>query len=226
MLAEVVTERRDYSVDQIVGEVLAAYSVPNHPLHRYSRPGLIKRQVWERIWEKQRREDEDLDEGIRPAVPPAYVQADFISRRVFELRGKLDVPKERFIGFTEAPGRAGADTLYGWAGWTRLQRIRAMLAIDETLEDEGLPLGDRVALLDSAWRLLPDAAREDATAAARLKAELQALVGPEGPSREMLEDWRRRFPPPGVRAGGRRANTGRRGRHDRDHSEQPGDRGE
>ena len=51
----------------------------------------------------------------------------------------------------------------------------------------------------TAWRLLPDVAREDATAASRLKAELQALVGTEGPSREMLDDWRERFPPPGGR---------------------------
>jgi len=55
-------------------------------------------------------------------------------------------------------------------------------------------------LLDRAWRLLPDVAREDAAAATRLKAELQALVGPEGPSREMLEDWKKRFPPPSSRA--------------------------
>ena len=51
---------------------------------------------------------------------------------------------------------------------------------------------------------LPDAAWEDAKAAGRLKAELQALVGPEGPSREMLEDWRERFPPPRSRRKGRK----------------------
>src|SRR5262249_17774462 len=34
----------------------------------------------------------------------------------------------------------------------------------------------------------------------RLKAELQALVGPDGPSRELIEDWKKRFPPPTTRA--------------------------
>ena len=63
-----------------------------------------------------------------------------------------------------------------------------------------LPLADRIGLLDSAWRLLPDVAREEVSAATRLKAELQALVGPEGPSRELLEDWKKRFPPPHARA--------------------------
>lgn len=62
-----------------------------------------------------------------------------------------------------------------------------------------MPLADRTGLLDSAWRLLPDVARDDPAAANRLKAELQALVGPEGPSRELIEDWKKRFPPPTLR---------------------------
>ena len=114
----------------------------------------------------------------------------------------LVVPRERFIAFTEVPGRAGLDTLYGWSGYTPLQLLRALLVLDEQLEDSDRPLTDRIGLLDSAWRLLPAAAREDAAAATRLKAELQALVGPEGPSHELIDDWRKRFPPPGSRAGG------------------------
>ena len=102
----------------------------------------------------------------------------FVATEYWQLRGKLDVPKERFIAFTEVPGRAGVETLYGWAGWTPLQRLKAILAIDEELEDAAVPLADRIGLLDSAWRLLPDVAREDAAAATRLKAELQALVAP------------------------------------------------
>ena len=75
------------------------------------------------------------------------------------------------------------------------------------LEDADVPLGDRAGLLDSAWRLLPDAA-----ATARLKAELQAVVGPQGPSRELVEDWRKRFPPPSTRAARarRKVPSGRR----------------
>ena len=84
--------------------------------------------------------------------------------------------------------------------WPLVQRLKAVLAIDEELEDAGVPLADRTGLLDTAWRLLPDVAREDQAAATRLKAELQALVGPEGPGREALEDWRQRFPPPRGRA--------------------------
>ena len=60
-------------------------------------------------------------------------------------------------------------------------------------------MSDRVGILDSAWRLLPDAEREDPASTNRLKAEMQAIIGLEGPSRERLDDWRQRFPPPGTR---------------------------
>jgi len=179
---------------------LQSDAVPSHRFHVYKPAGLVKREVWERTWTDQRRED--AGENVRPEVPPSYDNKDFLRTEHWQLRGKLDVPKERFIAFTEVPGRSGVEILYGWAGWTPVQRLRAFLAIDEELEDASVPLADRIGLLDSAWRLLPDVARDDAAAAARLKAELQALVGPEGPSRELIEDWKKRFPPPTTRAAG------------------------
>ena len=50
------------------------------------------------------------------------------------------------------------------------------------------PLGDG-GRRNVVWseRILPDAAREDPVAAGRLKAELQAVLGSNGPSREVLE---------------------------------------
>jgi hypothetical protein len=149
---------------------------------------------------------EDAGERIDDVPsPPAYSQGsrgkttDFLRDEYWRLRGKLDVPGERFIAFTQVPGRSGVETLYGWAGWTAQERVKAILAIDEELEDASVPLADRIGLLDSAWRLLPDVAREDLAAANRLKAELQALVGPEGTSRELIDDWKKRFPSPTPR---------------------------
>lgn len=193
-VCEVLTGRRDFNLPSLVADALSDDTVPNHPFHIYKPSGLVKRQAWERMWEAQRRED--AGEPANPEIPPGYGTGDFLKVEYWQLRGKLDVPKERFIAFTEVPGRTGAETLYGWAGWTPLQCLKALLTIDEELEDAGTPLADRTGVLDSAWRLLPDVAREDAPAAARLKAELQALVGPTGPSPESLEDWRKRFPPP------------------------------
>lgn len=210
-LAEVWVGRRDFDPGTLVRTCLREESVPCHPLHRYTASGLVKRAAWEQTWADQRRED--AGEKVTPAVPPAYNAADFLDARVFDLRGKLDVPKERFIAFTEAPpqgdpsgerrsGAAGPfadDTLFGWAGWTPVQRVKALLGIDEDLDDRGVPVADRVGLLDSAWRLLPDAEREDPASANRLKAELQSIIGIEGPSRERVDAWRHRFPPPGTR---------------------------
>lgn len=166
--------------------------------------GLAKWAAWEEVWSLQRRED--AGERIESIPePPEYSQGgrgkspDFLRNAYWRLRGKLNVPKERFVCFTEVPGRSGVETLHGWAGWTAQRRVKAILVIDEELEDASVPLADRVGLLDSAWRLLPDVAREDAAVATRLKAELQALVGPEGPSPQ-LKDWVKRFPPPTTHA--------------------------
>ena len=197
-VCEVLTGRRDFSLSTLVGEILQKEAVTSHPFHLYKPSGLVKRAAWERTWADQRRED--AGEAVTPQVPPAYGKTDFLRDDYWALRGKLDVPKERFTAFTEAPSRAGDRTPFGWAGWTPLQRLRALLALDETLEDEGVPLADRMGLLDSAWRLLPDSAREDAAASARLKAELQPLVGLDGPGEATLEDWKRRFPPPRARS--------------------------
>lgn len=197
-VCEVLTDRKDFSLSQLVANALQSDAVPSHPFHVYKPAGLVKREVWERTWADQRRED--AGEKVTPEVPPAYGSGDFLKPEYWRLRGKLDVPKERFIAFTEVPGRSGVETLYGWAGWTAQHRVKAILAIDEELEDASVPLADRIGLLDSAWRLLPDVAREDASAATRLKAELQALVGPEGPSSALIEDWKKRFPPPNARA--------------------------
>jgi N-6 DNA Methylase len=196
---------QSFALDQLVQRAVEENTVPNHPAHVYTETGQAKRRAWEDVWELQRREDAGEKVDSIP-VPPEYSQgsrgksSDFVRNEYWRVRGKLDVPKECFIAFTEVPGRAGVETLYGWAGWTAQQRVKAILAIDEELEDASVPLGDRIALLDSAWRLLPDVARDDAAAATRLKAELQALVGPDGPSRELINDWKKRFAPPTTRA--------------------------
>lgn len=202
-VCEVLTGRRDFSLSQLVASTLSSDAVPSHRFHVYKPAGLVKREVWERTWADQRRED--AGEKVTPEVPPAYGSGDFQKPDYWRLRGKLDVPKERFVAFTEVPGRAGVETVYGWAGWTAQQRMKAILAIDEELEDASVPLVDRIGLLDSAWRLLPDVAREDAPTANRLKAELKALVGPEGPSALLLDDWKKRFPLPNSRAARRPA---------------------
>lgn len=196
---------QSFALDKLVRRMVEENAVPNSPAHIYTETGQAKRRAWEDVWALQRREDAGGKVDSIP-VPPEYSQGsrgkskDFVRTEYWRVRGKLDVPKECFMAFTEVPVRAGAEPLYGWVGWTAQQRVKAILALDEELEDAAVPLADRIALLDSAWRLLPDVAREDPTAASRLKAELQALVGPGGPSRALIEEWKKRFPPPHSRA--------------------------
>ncbi|HLL23476.1 MAG TPA: hypothetical protein VK427_15165, partial [Kofleriaceae bacterium] len=160
---------------------------------------LEKRKAWERTWDEQRKEDAGLP--AKPEVPPKYGQGDFLKPEYFRLRGKLDVAKERFIAFTEIPGRGAGETLYGWAGWTPAERVKALLEIDENCEDQGLQLGDRIAVLDSAWRLIPNVTRDDAPTGNRLLAELRAILRADAPSAELLEAWKQKFPPPSKARG-------------------------
>lgn len=74
--------------------------------------------------------------AAKPEVPRKYGNDDFLKPESFRLRGKFDVPSERFIAFTQIHSRGAGETLYGWAGWTPLERVRALLAIDEQCEDQ------------------------------------------------------------------------------------------
>ena len=61
-------------------------------------------------------------------VPPKYTSADFISTggvKYWKLRGKLDVPKERWVSFPHCDGPDGT-LMIAWAGYDHLQLARAI----------------------------------------------------------------------------------------------------
>ena len=59
-------------------------------------------------------------------LPPKYASGDFRKSRYWGLRGKLDVPKERFFSLPYCE-RPGDNTLViGWAGLNHLQRAQAI----------------------------------------------------------------------------------------------------
>ncbi len=194
-VAEIATGRRDYDLESLFAGILNSQCVPEHPSHVYKESGLQKRAAWEKTWSLQRLEDAGEDPGEIP-VPPRFKPTDFLRPSYWRHRGKLDVPREPFIAFTEVPVADPTERLYGWAAWSPKERVAALLGLDERLEDQGVALEDRIGLLDSAWRLLPDLAHEDPTAAGRRRAEIQQLVGHAGPTEPQLEQWRERFPPP------------------------------
>ncbi|MER5703392.1 BREX-2 system adenine-specific DNA-methyltransferase PglX [Micromonospora sp. NPDC002296] len=119
--------RDDYDLTKTVAKLIVDEHVPYLPAYRYKPSGLRKRAQWERTWEQQRLED--AGEGVQIAVPPKYSSADFAKASYWKARGKLDVPKERFISYPKA-GRDGDGTqLLGWAGWDHLAQAQALATV-------------------------------------------------------------------------------------------------
>ena len=58
-------------------------------------------------------------------VPPKYSSADFLGGDIWRLRGKLDVPKERWVSFPHCEGADGSLVL-AWAGYDHLQLAQAI----------------------------------------------------------------------------------------------------
>ncbi|MFI6796166.1 BREX-2 system adenine-specific DNA-methyltransferase PglX [Streptosporangium canum] len=114
----------------VVADLLAEEHVPFLAALRYKPSGLKKRADWEHVWDLQRQEDAAPDEPakrrIRDSipVPPKYTSADFLKASYWRARGKLDVPKERFISYSATV--SGAPDLYGWAGWDHREQAQAL----------------------------------------------------------------------------------------------------
>ncbi|MGY0070972.1 BREX-2 system adenine-specific DNA-methyltransferase PglX [Streptomyces sp. QTS137] len=115
---------------QVVAELISGEHVPFLTALRYKPAGLKKRADWEDVWDLQRKEDAAPDEQakrkIRESipVPPKYTSADFLRPSYWRARGKLDVPKERFISYGQT--NAATPELYGWAGWDHKEQAQAL----------------------------------------------------------------------------------------------------
>lgn len=136
-IAALYAGHADFDPGQIVANLVANEAVPFLPVLRYTDSGLRKRAQWEDTWALQRREDGGETVGSIP-VPPKYQSKDFLKADFWQLRGALDVPKERWISY---PGcERGADTSLpiAWAGWNHLQQATALAAYYlEMKENEG-----------------------------------------------------------------------------------------
>ena len=146
--------REDYDRLALVKELVLSEAVPYLPALRYKPSGIAKRKQWEEVWELQRREDAGENVGPIP-VPPKYTSADFLEATCWRLRGKLDVPKERFILYPKAEREADPTPVVGWAGWNHLQQAQALAAYYLRARDEGFPTERLVPLLAGLEELLP-----------------------------------------------------------------------
>lgn len=128
--------RRDVPVTEALTRLMQDEAVPYLAALRLKESGMRKRAAWEETWALQRREDAGEDVGTIP-VPPKYTSADFRKQSWWQARGKLDVPKERFILYPDAGRDTDPTLLLGWAGWDHAQQSLALLQIITEREAEG-----------------------------------------------------------------------------------------
>ncbi|MEV6564360.1 BREX-2 system adenine-specific DNA-methyltransferase PglX [Streptomyces kronopolitis] len=116
------------SLAQVLQDVVDTEHVPYLAAYRYKDTGLRKRAQWESVWEQQREEDR-TGERLDIPVPPKYTSADFLKQSYWSNRGKLDVPKERFVSYPDAGPGSDPTLLLGWAGWDQRDQATALLNI-------------------------------------------------------------------------------------------------
>ncbi|MFC5260924.1 BREX-2 system adenine-specific DNA-methyltransferase PglX [Kribbella qitaiheensis] len=150
--------RPDVPVLNSLEKLLTPEAVPYLAAYRYKDSGLRKRAEWERVWHLQRKEDDktynQATDGPIP-VPPKYTTADFRKTDYWRHRGKLDVPKERFIAYPDAGRETDPTLVIGWAGWDHAQQALALATLVQLRESEGASEERLIPLVAGLVELLP-----------------------------------------------------------------------
>ncbi|WP_121748727.1 BREX-2 system adenine-specific DNA-methyltransferase PglX [Streptomyces sp. E2N166] len=128
--------KRDASLATVFAAVIEAEHVPYVAALRYKDSGLRKRAQWEQVWEQQREEDR-TGQRLDIKVPPKYTSADFLKNSYWSNRGKLDVPKERFISYPGASTDSDTSLLLGWAGWNHRDQADALVGLIRNRVESG-----------------------------------------------------------------------------------------
>ncbi|MET7767449.1 BREX-2 system adenine-specific DNA-methyltransferase PglX [Nocardia sp. NPDC005366] len=195
---------------KIVSELIAQEHVPFLAALRYKPSGLKKRKDWEHVWDMQREEDAMQDghdkNKFRDSipVPPKYTSADFLRTSYWQARGKLDVPKERFISYGSM--NVATPGLYGWAGWDHREQA---MAIAVHLAEHNLSTEEITPFLAGLLELQPwldqwhneEDPEYGISPAAFLSGDRRTMQGEHRLTDDDLRNWR---PQPATRGGGRR----------------------
>lgn len=166
--------RPDAELAEVVGALVDEEHVPFLAAYRYKPAGLAKRAEWEHTWTLQRAEDavaarmghDDVTHPeVRSAikkevgdvpVPPKYGSSDFLRGSYWSQRGKLDVPKERFVSYPAASRDGDGSLLLGWAGWDHREQAQALAVLVGQRRGEDGWSGERVTpLLAGLAEVLP-----------------------------------------------------------------------
>jgi hypothetical protein len=188
----------DVELTAELGALLADEAVPFLAAHRYKDSGLRKREEWERVWDLQRRED--AGEQVSIPVPPKYGSGDFRKTSYWKARGKLDVPKERFIAYPGASRSGDPTMVVGWAGWDHLEQARALARLiverstnDDLSPDAHLSLVAGLVELEPwlhQWHGNPDSAFGGTSPAAFMTGFIDNQLATLGKTRADAKAWR------------------------------------
>ena len=189
--------RPDLSLTRSLTRLLEDEVVPYLAAYRYKDSGLAKREAWEETWTLQRREDAGEQVGTI-AVPPKYTTGDFRKTPYWQHRGKLDVPKERFILYPSAGRDTDPTELLGWAGWDYAQQALALSQVIGAREAEGWPDDRLVPMIAGLAELQPWVEQWHAeldpkfgvSLAAFCREQLAQRMAQVGRSIEDLRAWR------------------------------------
>lgn len=146
----------DLSLAEVLRDITADQHVPYLAALRYKDPaGLDKRASWERTWQEQREEDR-TGKRLDIALPPKYTSADFRKPSYWANRGKLDVPKERFVSYPDSGPATDPKLVLGWAGWDHKQQAEALMnLVKDRVDGDDWGAADVAPLLAGVLELLP-----------------------------------------------------------------------
>jgi len=162
---EVLTGTLAFDLEGELLKVIQANAAPNRPEH-YLKPSGLRKFYVSRVG------NEELGIGngelgmqnAKSRPVPTYKRRDFSDATAWRIRGKLNIPRERFIYYAEfdhsqrgvdAPD--GGGPWFGWAGWDAVQRAEALVYLVEQAARAGWTLHWRQCGLRAALRdLLPE----------------------------------------------------------------------
>ncbi|MFJ8805567.1 BREX-2 system adenine-specific DNA-methyltransferase PglX [Streptomyces sp. NPDC102490] len=191
-------KKPDLPLAQILNEIIADEHVPYLAAMRYKDSGLRTRREWEKVWEKQREEDR-TGQRLDIDPPTKYKSSDFLKLSYWSHRGKLDVPKERFISYPEAGPDSDSTLMLGWAGWDhKAQALALTQLVDTRVRSDAWGAERLVPLLAGLHEVMPwvrqwySAYDEEweGSPAEDLEAEFQRYLRTHGVSEAQMRDWR------------------------------------
>lgn len=146
--------KRGVTTEKTLEDLFKNEAVPYAASLRYKGRGVAKRAEWEATWAAQRREDAGEITAEDVPVPPNYASADMYPN-IWRHRGKLDVPKERFISYPGASPEGDTTMLLGWAGWNDLDKALAIMSLFSDRADQEADTDALAGILYGLAEVLP-----------------------------------------------------------------------